>query len=250
MPRLTQLISACLLVICCSLGGHEHPKVLVLWNSKQLRHAPPLTCAYCHVFDIGTTQGSNSINAQFEIVIIDGHSLPNSDILGMSSTRIVNILRPFSPRLIVLNTCYGAEVKFMEELRDGLTSAEWILASPSPLPWRGISIKEDCLRAMGPSPQCIEHSGKLALYSGQDISMVQEQAQKLKKELSSCHVSIAWSRIFPPYACIRSRGTPSAVLSISPDEIKQICHKDLSGITMVPCNDSDLHSSIRADFIN
>ncbi|MFT3769619.1 MAG: hypothetical protein QM820_29640 [Minicystis sp.] len=210
-----------------------HADVLVVYDSRQARRAPPLDCAQCETFDSAT---SSLPGRSYEAVVLDGHSLPPENVVGAPISRIEAILEQAAPRLLVANTCYGAEIRLLRGFFTASPRAEVAMASAEPLPWPGSDIDGACLARHGAIPACFHVPSSIRNFSREDVARLEERALETLATISACRDSPPLVRLRPLYLCIEDQAGPTAVMEVSFDDLQRDCGTESSApLRVVRC---------------
>jgi len=209
------------------------PSILVIWNSAQSRRIPPLTCKQCILFDAAK---KNRIGSQYDIVILDGHSVPDEHILGLSWIRLSVLLSEAQPSWIVANTCHGAELGVLKQLFTSAKRLKHVIASPQAVPWGTLKMEFSCAAPHASLASCLHHDGSFFHYSPESLEIAESNARRLLEHLNDCKYEVRWSRLIPPYACLDGTQASPTILHIQKSDLRRLCPADPSSLHLWSCD--------------
>lgn len=220
---------ALLLLAGCRRPAHS---VLIVHNSQQARWIAPLTCDGCKSVDIAkgdTEQG------QQRVVVFDGHSLPGIHVLGQPTARLAAIVRRGNPELVVMATCYGAELQLLDALFSASDRVKVVMASPLSLPWAGFSIRTECLSLGGQLTDCFTVPSGVHLYTRNRLAALKALGEQAKRAVHDCAVPPRFVRLRPHYLCLEDKRGAPGILRVTFDDLNPACIPPTMALVMVDC---------------
>lgn len=138
------------LLLALALAGPAHAatpaKVAVLYSQATPTMRAALPAAACDFYPI---EGFRAPRRPADAVVLAGHSLPPA-YLDRPADEVARAIAAFRPRLVVLDTCYGASTPLLAALATGLPGA-WVVAAPYRLPQDGLVYGPAFLAAADPA---------------------------------------------------------------------------------------------------
>lgn len=173
--------------------------ILIVSNSSQHRPVEPVTCESCDSIDVGRAQRPQ---LSYPMVIIDGHSVPGVHILGRPEVEVLSAIALARPKIVILATCYGAELGLLGRIFQQSATTEVILAAATTLPWEGYTLDEGCLAKHPASPDCFVLPAEFEIYTRSNVQRLQSRAARLLAEVKDCQRMPPLVRVYPHYLCL------------------------------------------------
>jgi hypothetical protein len=144
--RAAAVVVAALVVTASGCRSGVEPAAVLLYEEGALDKAPDLPQDLCPRFPLA---GFKNPGMQVDTVIVGGHSIPPIYV-GQSPAALAKAVASFQPKLVVLETCYGATTPLLDALAaTGLRS--WVVAAPYQLPVRNLSYGPDFFTQADPT---------------------------------------------------------------------------------------------------
>ncbi|MBC7542054.1 MAG: hypothetical protein H7338_04915 [Candidatus Sericytochromatia bacterium] len=122
------------------------PAAVLLYAAGHLENAPDLPADSCPRF---TFEGFRNTGMQVDTVVVGGHSIPPIYV-GQPAAMVAKAVASFQPKLIILETCYGATTPLLDALAaTGLRC--WVVAAPYQMPIRNMRYGPDFFTAADPT---------------------------------------------------------------------------------------------------
>lgn len=207
--------------VLCSEPSSPRSLVIVVLNSRQPRWVEPISCAVCEIFDFGSSALTRPPHG--ELLVLDGHSAPPTNILGVPETEIMDLVRQVAPSGVVAATCFGAELGFLEHLFSSSPSLDWVMASPTPLPWQGFEVLENCLQERGVTPDCIRSPPDVFVYDRASVARLRASADLYMTAISECERPRSFASRWPLYLCVEEPLGLYSVLMVPPGNLSRSC---------------------------
>ena len=146
-----RLVCSCLLAaahpaLLGAAAAPAGPRVAVLYSAATPTMRAALPAAAC---DFYTLEGFTRPRRPADAVVLAGHSLPPY-YLDRPAAEVARAIAAFRPRLIVLDTCYGASTPLLAALAAARPGA-WVVAGAYRLPQDGLVYGPAFLGATDPA---------------------------------------------------------------------------------------------------
>lgn len=205
------------LALWLAFGGS---RVLVVFDSRDRRWEEPLSCWTCDRIDIGRDAIPKRT---YDVVVLDGHSLPGERVLNGSTERVTRLIAATSPRLVVAATCYLGEIGVLAKIFDASPRTETVLAAPEALPWTGFSIDDECVLREGPDEGCFHVPDGVRAYRRAEVERLEVAAGELLEDIRTCRRPPPFARLRPLYLCVEDDTAPPALLWVNLHDFESPC---------------------------
>ena len=223
--------AALALVIVLAGACGDRADILVVFDGTQKRWAPPMDCRRCRLLDRAAGAPGSE---HFDLLVLDGHSLPGEATVGFHEIELVALLRAVQPRSVVLNTCFGANLQLLRVLFDAVPALEEVAGAPRQLAWGSSWLDERCLEERPADLACVRPVGLLETYRRADLAALDRAAARLRDDVLACHRSIPFVRVTPTCVCVTASDVPPAIWRLNPHELEPSCSLE-PGYDLVHC---------------
>lgn len=122
------LLALALLAGCTPTLARTHPEIVVLYTREEpiIPHLPAHCCEYLPLEGFQPEAGRTA-----RTVIVAGHGQP-PEYAGHTFQQVADAVATFHPRLVVMNSCYGASTDILGALTAHRLDA-YVVAAPFPI---------------------------------------------------------------------------------------------------------------------